>query len=369
MWAITVKEFLQLRRDKRTVAMLLMLPLLFLVIFGYAASFDVKEVTTVVTGPAAPLVQSVLPSAFRVVATRPDDDRADAVEALRQGEAIAAIVTPAAAGSRPELLVDGTQIFAARAAQVAAASAANASDGQTPGIAQTLKVSILFNPDLRTSVIMVPGLCGIILVFIGTVATVLGVVRERAAGTLEQLAVMPFRGADVFLGKIAPYLLIAAFDMVVIVAAGLLIFDVPFRGSPATFALGALLFLFVTLGVGVLVSTVSQTQGQAIQLAMMTLLPQILLSGLFFPLYSVAIGVRWLGYVLPLTYFIEIARGVMVRGTSITALWLPFLMLAALSVLVFGGAVLRFRHDLAPAGRAARSHSGSAEPPVPEPLP
>ena len=132
---------------------------------------------------------------------------------------------------------------------------------------------ILFNPDLKTSVIMVPGLCGIILVFVGTVATALGVVRERQAGTLEQLAVMPFRPADVFVGKIGPYLLIAAIDMVVIVLVGILLFGVPFAGSIATFALGAALFLFVTLGIGVLVSTVSQTQGQAIQLAMMTMLP------------------------------------------------------------------------------------------------
>ena len=149
---------------------------------------------------------------------------------------------------------------------------------------------MLYNPDLRTAVIMIPGLCGIILVFVGTVATALGVVRERQSGTMEQLAVMPFRPRDVFVGKIAPYLLIAAADMVIVVVAGMLLFDVPFRGSVATFALGALLFLFVTLGTGVLISSVSQTQGQAIQLAMMTMLPQFLLSGLFFPLYSMPLG-------------------------------------------------------------------------------
>ena len=103
----------------------------------------------------------------------------------------------------------------------------------------------------------------------------------------------------------------------------MLLFDVPFRGSVATFALGALLFLFVTLGTGVLISSVSQTQGQAIQLAMMTMLPQFLLSGLFFPLYSMPWGVRWIGYLLPLTWFIKVARGVMVRGAPIGALWLP----------------------------------------------
>ena len=210
---------------------------------------------------------------------------------------------------------------------------------------------------------MIPGLCGIILVFVGTVATALGVVRERQSGTMEQLAVMPFRPRDVFLGKIAPYLLIAAADMVVVVVAGMLLFDVPFRGSVATFALGALLFLFVTLGTGVLISSVSQTQGQAIQLAMMTMLPQFLLSGLFFPLYSMPWGVRWIGYLLPLTWFIKVARGVMVRGAPIGALWLPLTILAVMAVVVFTASTLRFRRDLAPAGRRGdEGAAGTSEP-------
>jgi ABC-2 type transport system permease protein len=254
-----------------------------------------------------------------------------------------------------------------RAAQVAAASAASS----TPAAGRlfgSVKPEILFNPELRTSVIMIPGLLGLILVFIGTIATALGVVRERQAGTMEQLAVMPFRPGDVFLGKIAPYLLLAAVDMAVVVATGLLVFNVPFRGSVLAFALGAILFLFVTLGIGVLISTVSQTQGQAIQLAMMTLLPQILLSGFIFPLYSVAAGIRWIGYVLPLTYFVRISRGIMVRGAPVSSLWFSFLMLAVLGALTFGLSVLRFRRDLAPAGRsrsAPASGAGNDTPPPP----
>ncbi len=179
---------------------------------------------------------------------------------------------------------------------------------------------------------------------------------------MEQLAVMPFRPGDVFLGKIAPYMLLATVDMAVVVAAGLLVFNVPFRGSVLAFALGAILFLFVTLGIGVLISTVSQTQGQAIQLAMMTLLPQILLSGFIFPLYSVAAGIRWIGYLLPLTYFVRISRGVMVRGAPFSSLWFSFLMLAVLGSLVFSLSVLRFRRDLAPAGTGRRT-------PAPDPAP
>jgi ABC-type multidrug transport system permease subunit len=137
----------------------------------------------------------------------------------------------------------------------------------------------------------------------------------------------------------------------VIVGVGVLVFDVPFAGSPLVFALGALLFLFVTVGTGVLISTVSETQGQAIQLALLTMLPQILLSGLIFPLQAMAAGVRWIGYLLPLTYFVQLSRGVMVKGTPLDALVLPLGMLAVLGLAVFGLSIARFRRDLAPAGR------------------
>ncbi len=120
-----------------------------------------------------------------------------------------------------------------------------------------------------------------------------------------------------FLGKIAPYFTVAALDLVIVVVAGRLLFDVPFRGSLLVFGLGSLLFLFVTLGLGVLISSVSESQGEAIQLAIMMLLPQVLLSGMIFPLASMATGVRWIAYVLPLTYFVDIARGVMLRGAPL----------------------------------------------------
>jgi len=368
MWAIVIKEFRQLRRDRRTLAMLFMLPFLFLIVFGYAASFDVKQVRTMVVGPGAPLVAHLLPPQLDVVAVHPSDGRAQAVQALRRSEAVVALVLPATPGAAPQVLIDGTELFAARTAVTAISQlrsgAAQTSAGPGVSSAATALVTrmqapdILFNPQLKTSVIMIPGLCGIILVFVGTVATALGVVRERQSGTLEQLAVMPFRAWQVFLGKIAPYLLIAAIDMVLVVVAGLLLFGVPFRGSVFTFALGAGLFLFVTLGIGVLISTVSQTQGQAMQLAMMTLLPQILLSGLLFPLYSMAAGVRWISYVLPLTYFVKVARAVMVKGAPIASLWFPLFMLAALGALVFGLSVLRFRRDLTPAGHDAAADEG-----------
>jgi ABC-2 type transport system permease protein len=348
MWAIALKEFRQLRRDRRTVALMVMAPLILLVVFGYAARFDVDRVPTVLV--AVDLPERRLPRLFEVVDRRAGD-RTDAVDALRRGEAAVAVV----GGTRPAVLIDGAELFSAQAAlRTLAAVGAEAPRAGQPN------VEVLFNPELETSAVMVPGIAGMILVFIGTLITSLGVVRERQAGTLEQLAVMPFRPRDVFLGKVAPYFVVASVDLVLVLAVGVWLFDVPFRGSVATFALGAVLFLFVTLGMGVLVSSVSQNQGQAIQLAMMLLLPQVLLSGMIFPVESMASGVRWIAYLLPLTYFIDLSRGVMLRAAPIDALWLPLGMLAVLGVVVFGLAVLRFRRDLAPARPRRRTRPTAA---------
>ena len=361
MRAMIVKEFRQLRRDRRTLAMMIVMPILLLVILGYAASFDVADIPTVVAGPGADVAATALPKSFQVAGTytataaQTGQATAWAHDELRDGHAAVAIVT-ASAGGGPLILVDGSQLFTAQAAlrqfaaQRSGATAAASSADPGPGAAAVTNASVqvLYNPQLKTSYIMIPGLAGVILVFVGTVITSLGVVRERQAGTLEQLAVMPLRPADVFLGKIVPYFVVAVVDLVVVLAVGVAVFGVPFRGSFAVFGLGALLFVFVTLGLGVLISSVSQTQGQAIQLAVMTLLPQVLLSGLIFPLTSIVIGVRWIAYLLPLTYFTQISRGVMLRAEPIGSLWPPFVYLALLGAVVTGLAIWRFRAFLAP---------------------
>jgi len=354
MWAMIVKEFRQLRRDRRTLAMMIVLPILLLVVLGYAASFDVKSVSVAAAGPQAAAVSGLLPAKFHVVAAEPAQGRSWAEEQLRDGHAEAAVVT---GGARPVIYLDGTQLFAAQTA-LAALARLGGSGGQAAAVHP--QVTILYNPQLATSYIMIPGLAGVVLVFIGTIVTSLGVVRERQAGTLEQLAVMPLRPRDVFLGKIGPYFAVAAVDLAIVLAVGLAIFGVPFRGSPLVFALGALLFLFVTLGIGVLISTVSQNQGQAIQLAVMTMLPQMLLSGLIFPLSSIAAGVRWISYLLPLTYFNEISRGVMLKAEPIGPLWQPFTFMTVLGLVIVTLAILRFRTFLAPAPARRRSARGAA---------
>ncbi len=356
MWAMVVKEFRELRRDRRTVAMMIVLPVVLLVVFGYAANFKVRDIPTVVVGPGARQAAALLrPPTFRVTQVNAAAGEPAARTWLRDGQAVVAVVT---GSGRPLVLLDGTQLFSVETAQSALGGAVRAAAAGSPAP----RVQILFNPELTTSWVMVPGLAGLILVFIGTLITSLGVVRERQSGTLEQLAVMPLRAWDVIAGKIVPYLMVAAVDLVLVIVIGMGVFHVPFTGNVAVFALGAALFLLVTLGMGVLVSTVSQNQGQAIQLAFMILLPQVLLSGLIFPVSSMAAGVRWISYVLPLTYFIEISRGVMLKAVPITALGQPLGLLALLAAVVLGLAIIRFRRDLAPAGRKERAPARAGEP-------
>lgn len=348
MWAMVAKEFRELRRDRRTVAMMIVLPVLLLVVFGYAANFKVSNIPVVTVGPNAGQVADRLPGpTFKIAEVSPAAGRSEAEAKVKDGTAVVAIVT---GGGRPLVLLDGTQLFAVETAQ-GALSRITAPGGVAP------RVQVLYNPGLSTSWVMVPGIAGLILVFIGTLITSLGVVRERQSGTLEQLAVMPFRAWDVIAGKIAPYLLLAAVDMVLIIAIGMGLFHVPFTGNVGVFALGAALFLLVTTGMGVLISTLSQNQGQAIQLAFMTLLPQVLLSGLIFPVPSMAPGVRWISYLLPLTYFNDVSRGVMLKAAPLSALWPPIVLLAVLAVVVLGLAIARFRRDLAPPVRAADEHA------------
>ena len=363
MWAMIVKEFRQVRRDRRTLAMMIVLPVILLIVFGYAASFDVSKIPTVAAGPQAAALVHSLGKPFDLVAAAPGEGRAWAQTQLRNNTngADVAVIT----GSGPtQVLIDGSQLFSAKAALGAlAAVQEKAVAERASGPVQRPQVTVLYNPELKTSYIMIPGLCGVILVFIGTIITSLGVVRERQTGTLEQLAVMPLRPRDVFLGKITPYFVVACLDLAIVLAIGVAVFGVPFRGSYAVFGLGALLFLFVTLGLGVLISSVSENQGQAIQLSVMVMLPQVLLSGLIFPLSSIAIGVRWISYILPLTYFNEISRGVMLRAEPIGPLWQPFVFLALLGLIVFTLASLRFRGFLAP---AAPRHGRGRAPAAPQ---
>lgn len=433
MRAIIVKEFRELARDRRTLAMLVALPIILLVIFGYAANFSVDRVHVMVIGPHADELRTELAATStardRLTFIAPDredarrDDRETAVDLLQRHAADAVVIATAAPtnestglADRMRVYLDGSSVLAAQTAQgtflklvaedgqnrlaeirataeqarteASAAQAEFTRFGEqlaayagelqralaagtapppppSPPTAVALPdfpeitapsgdpdsfIAVEFNPDLKTSWVMVPGLIGLILLFIGALITSIGLVRERETGTLEQLAVMPLRPAAIIAGKIAPYFLLALIDMAAVTALGVWLFGVPFVGSLPLFTLAAVVFLFVVLGAGVFISSVSQNTGQAIQMAILFVVPQVLLSGLIFPLEAMPLGVRWIGYALPLTWFREISQGVMLRGAGLDTLWLPLTVLAGMAVLVFGAATLRMRHSLTHGG-------------------
>jgi ABC-2 type transport system permease protein len=329
--------------------MMVAIPVIWIVVFGYAASFDVKNIRAVVAIPAdsptAALVAAQLESSdyFQVVERGPFSD-AELEAAIDEHRASIAIRPPGV--DTPGLLIaDGSDLFTAQAAsrqiQVLVQGFA-----QQSGASSYVETRVLYNPDLRSVNYMIPGLVGIVMVFIATMMTAVAVVRERERGTLEQLLVTPANPMEIMIGKIVPYMVIAFADFLLVLICGVYIFDVPFAGNPGLLLVLALAFLFVSLGLGLLVSTVSHTQQQAMQMAVFALVPQILLSGFIFPLAAIPWGVRWVAYLAPLTYFLPISRGTFMRGEGLGDLWLYVVILVAYAVVIVSLAAWRFRRKL-----------------------
>jgi len=339
--ALVRKEFLQLRRDRRTLGLIVGMPVVLLLVFGYAASFDVRHIQTELVGhDSAPLRRALAAGGAFTVSHAISPDTAAARADLKRGSAVVAIVVDATARPRGAL-VDGSQLLAASTAlreleQLSMSAIA----------VRSLPVATLYNPTLRSADYMVPGLIGFLLVQVGVMITALGVVRERERGTLEQLMITPLSRLELMVGKIIPYMAIAFLDLALILAVGQLVFDVPLRGSVPLLLVLTVLFLASTLAIGLLVSTVAQNQQQALQTAMFIIIPQILLSGFVFPLASIPWGVRWISYLLPLTYFLPIVRGIFLKGSSIDDLWLPASVLLGMAVVFVGLATSRFSKQL-----------------------
>lgn len=328
-----IKEFRELLRDHRTLGMVVVMPIMLLIIFGYAANFQVEHVSAAVIGGNAAAVTEQAADLFDIDESIHDGDPTE----LLRGDRVDVVIDTDQQPVRA--YVDGSALFVAQAVERAAGASGGA-----------VEAEVLFNPDLTTSWVLVPAITGLIMALIGTIITSIGLVREKETGTIEQLAVMPISATSVIVGKIAPYFVLAAIDITIVTGLGLWLFDVPFNGPVWVFALGAALFLLVVLGLGVFASTISQTTGQAIQTAMFFMLPQILLSGMIFPLEAMPWGVRWIGYCLPLTYFIRVAHGVMLRGAGFLELWPSIAVLAAMALVILSLAILRFSKTLAPSG-------------------
>ena len=335
------KEFIEIRRDRRTLALIVGIPTILLVIFGYAANFEVQHIATELVGHNSSVVREALEEhGDFAVRSSVAPDVAAAQNDIKYGRVAVAIVLNAE-GAPAEALIDGSNLLIASTAE-RELTALRQQTGNLPAV----HVSVLYNPTLNSTEFMVPGLIGIIMAQVALIMTALGVVRERERGTMEQLMITPVTKLELMIGKTIPYLVIALFDLMTVLVVSRLLFGIHVLGNVALLFGEAFLFLIATLGLGLLISTFSRTQLQATQMSVFIQLPQMLLSGLIFPLAAIPWAVRWLSYLLPLTYFATVSRGVMLKGIGVSALWTETIALGILAVAYVGFAAFRFRKTL-----------------------
>jgi ABC-2 type transport system permease protein len=367
--AVIRKEVRQTVRDKRVMALLMIAPIVQTVIFGFAVNFDVDDVPTL----GADLDRSAASRehARRLLADgtlRKAGDAGSPGEAERMldsGGAAAAVILPRAfsadlAAGRPaevQVILDGTDPNRATVAAAAASRyfgdvgertlrARLASRGMTaPEI--VLAPRIAWNPQLRSAPYMVPGIAGMLLIIVTTITSAMGLAREREMGTLEQVMVTPIRPLWLLVGKMAPFVVIGIVDVMVLVGIGSWLFDIPIRGSPPVLLVGTILYLFSTLGVGLLVSTVSSTQQQAFLGGFLFAIPAIILSGVMTPIRAMPDWLQPLTLLNPVRWFVEVMRGVMLRGAGFEDLWVQLLALLAIGSTIVLVAAFRFRKRLA----------------------
>jgi len=360
------KEFAQLRRDPLLLRLLLIMPVLQLVMFGYVVGADVKDLKTAVvdldrTATSRLLAQSFEGSGYFRVVARPNDER-DLRTLLDQGDAAVALVIPEGTQSRMDrgevagvaIVVDGadsrtSSVASGYSAQIIAAFnerriAEQGIDISGPGV--DARVRVLYNPSLRQVNTMIPSLIAFVLLISTMSIMSQAVVRERERGTLEQMFVTPISRGDYLIGKVTPYLIASMIQMTAVAIVGRFWFQVPFNGNAWVVLLGLLLFMFTSVGLGLLISLVSRTRTQAQQTVMFILLPSMVLSGFIFPVESMPPAIVPLTYLIPLRYAVIVMRSAFIKGSGFADLWVELTAMAVFSAVVFGVAVTRFSKRL-----------------------
>jgi ABC-2 type transport system permease protein len=364
-WPMFRKEFIQMRRDRLTLGIMIGIPVLQLLLFGFAIQTDVRHIPTVVLDESRTAESRDLVAAFqntgnfRIVGHVDDRPALDA--AIARGEAQAGIVLPhdfprdLARGrtATVQVIVDASDPLSSQAALQAAAGvaqvrnlgilAAAAGRGTLP---LEVRVRPRYNPGLRSPNYIVPGLVGVILTITMVLITAMAIVRERERGTLEQLIVTPITKTELMLGKIAPYVGVGLVQMTAVLVLGRFVFDVPLTGNVFLLYAVALVFVIASLSLGLFVSTLVRTQQQAMQVSFFFVLPNILLSGFMFPRQAMPLVFQWLGALLPLTHFLKVLRGILLKGVGVPALWPEILLLIVFAVGLIGLAVRRFHKTL-----------------------
>ena len=364
VWPMLWKEFLQLRRDRLTFAMMTALPAIQLLLFGYAIQTDVRRLPTVVvdesrTSESRALIQVLANTDnFTFVAAVPD--RAAAKRWIERGAARVALVIPpeyqrnirSGHTGVAQMLIDAADPQSSGAAIAGAQLAAQARGAQLLASQYKLRPPVeirvrpWYNPAQKSATFIVPGIVGILLTITMTLITSTAIVKERERGTLEQLIVTPISRTSLMLGKLVPFVLVGYVQMSVILTLGVTFFDIPIMGSLGLLYALALVFIVASLGVGLLISTVARSQLQAMQLSFFFMLPNILLSGYIFPRAAMPEPAQWVGAILPLTWFLDILRGVLLKGVGMRDLWTQLGVLTVSAFMLLIVSVRRFSKTL-----------------------
>jgi ABC-2 type transport system permease protein len=360
LWPMLWKELVQLRRDRLTLGLMLGIPAIQLALFGYAIQTEVRHLPTVVLDESRTWDSRRLIEVFRnsgnfdiIALVR---SRAELKDRIEGGEANAGLIIPPdflrqlrrERGAQVQVVVDAADPLASSAALAAAVQAgvarsnaiARAGGARAPAL--EVRVRPWYNPGLRSAVYIVPGIIGVLLSLTLVLITSMAIVRERERGTLEQLIVTPIDKTSLMLGKILPFLLIGYIQITVILLLGRLLFRVPILGSLPLLYLLSFSFIVASLALGLLMSTLVKSQVQAMQLSFLFLLPNILLSGFMFPRQAMPEVAQWVGAALPLTYFLTILRGVLLKGVGLEHLWPETLALSGFAVGLIALSVIRF---------------------------
>jgi len=372
MRQMIIKEFIQVLRDKRTRFILIGPPIVQMLVFGYAATFEVRHVSTVIVDydhsqKSRDLVSRFTSSPYFDVIAQLENPR-DLSGAIEQGKATIGIQINAGFAQALEngqsapvqVIVDATNSNSALVAagyitQIAAGFAQEYQQARIDLTAPQLRGTIpmvqldyrpWYNPDLRSRWFFIPGIIGSLTLVLVITLTAFGVVREREIGTLEQIMVTPIRPAEFILSKTLPFFLIGLFDVSLIAVVGSSWFQVPFRGHLSVLFTGAVLFLLCMLGAGLLISTVSSTQQQAMVTAFFFIMPAIVFSGFGFPISTMPQWLQYMTYASPLRYFLIVLRGTYLKGVGMDILWPQMAAMAGLGMALLLLAILRFRKSL-----------------------
>jgi ABC-2 type transport system permease protein len=361
------KEFIQLFRDKRNRPILIIAPVLMLLIFGYVVNYDIKLIRVAMMDQSRSRESRLLVDAltaggiFRV--THLPATTGELEQLLLAGKVDLAVKVPPDFSSRirsgrtaaVQVLADGSL---SNMASVRIVYTTMAIDRFNAGLIHELmmreldygkidgRIRTWYNPNLDSQHFFVPGIVAFLVMLISLLLTSIAIIKERETGTMEQLIVTPLKPVELIVGKTIPYTIIAIAQMLVVTALAVFWFDLPLAGSVVQLFFATCLFLLSTLGIGLLISTVSKTQQQAMMTTFFVIMPSFMLSGFVFPIANMPVVVQWLTYLNPLRYFLVIIRGIFLKGVGLTLLWPQFAALAVLGIVVFAAAIGRFRKRL-----------------------